>query len=239
MFRELDQKAGRPEPVNLAARAYVQAAIDLVNWQEGDGPGRANDLYGRLCTATAAGGDLFQMLGRGTVARGADGQPLVVRTDGQPAGSDAHTIMDLRARLRDRLEQVRTYTGKKRAALRAIADAAVEAVTIRTVTKLELDHDARAHFIRQDFFTPGAGDGAEGLVIAVLLNPDQSVGELRVCPFCGRYFLSVASSDGGPKPAYCPGTDHQKQADRIKARARAKRWRNDNPSKPAKAAKHK
>jgi hypothetical protein len=233
MSRELEQQGVQLEPVNLGAKDYVQAAIDLANWREGDGPGRANDYYGRLITGTEKGGELFQMVGNAPSFT----RPL---PDSQSSSKDGSVVLALRDRLRDRLEQVRTWKGKKRAALFAIADAAVETVTVKTTTKLELESSGALRYIRKDVYFPGGGDGPEGLVIAFLFDPAQPLGELRVCPFCNRFFLSVARVEGGPKPAYCPGTDHQKQADRIAARARAKRWRKDNPAnKAAATAKHK
>jgi hypothetical protein len=232
MSREFERGANRSEPVNLAARAYVQAAVDLANWRDGDGPGRANDLYGRLVTGTEKGGELFALIGGSPNFSG-------VPASNSSGGKGQNPVLELRDRLRHRLEQIRTAKGKKRSALLATADAAIDTVTVKTNTKLELDSRGRLKYIRNDVFFAGDADGPEGLVLAFLLDDAQVLGELRVCPFCERYFLSVASTEGGPKPAYCPGTDHQKQADRIAARIRAKQWRKDNPGKAAQQKKAK
>lgn len=238
--REFARQEMRPEPVNLSARAYVQACLDLANWKEGDDMGLANDYYGRLITNTAAGGELFQQLGM------AAHPPGVVRAEGLSivafTGQGEYSVLGLRGRLRVRLEQLRTWKSpRKRAALFASANAAVEGVTVRTSTTLEFDSNSgRLRYARKDQYFPGGEDGPEGLLLAFLLDRKQPLGELKACRYCGAYFLSVAKTQGGPKPDYCPGTDHQKRADALASRQRAKNTRRRLKAKAAEAvAKHK
>jgi hypothetical protein len=71
---------------------------------------------------------------------------------------------------------------------------------------------------------------ALGYVLSLLLDDGRSEGRrLRRCQLesCGRFFLREKPETGQASFRYCPRTDHQKRADRIKnlARVQAKRKR--------------
>jgi hypothetical protein len=89
-------------------------------------------------------------------------------------------------------------------------------------------------------YVAGTGDGPTGLLLAFALDPKRRFAkELRRCQLesCGRFFLVPQGRRGGPIQDYCPGTDHQRQADKLRAPDRAKAKRNRPGS--AKPARHK
>jgi hypothetical protein len=220
-FRELGRKAW-PESDTFNAKEYVQACLDLSNWKEGDDVGLANDYVQQLITREAAARDIqIQML---LTTPGAVWTPFSVAVDGRQIEK---TVLAVRNRLRTRLDQLLNWKSPtQRRALLASAAAAVEAVRVETATALELDlSSGRLVRTRKERYFPNGEDGYEGLLLAFLLDPDQPLGELKACKFCGAYFLSVANINGGPKPRYCPGTDHQIRADALASRKRSEKRR--------------
>lgn len=74
------------------------------------------------------------------------------------------------------------------------------------------------------------GSGVEaacGYGLALLYDASKPYGAaLARCPLetCEQWFLRLASSAGGPRPNYCT-REHQREADKVRARDRIKAWR--------------
>ncbi|MEP7314195.1 MAG: hypothetical protein ABI859_16550 [Pseudomonadota bacterium] len=201
---------------NLGAREYVQAGLDLANWRTGDDPQALLHAYGLLVFAKeGAGRDLQRLAGKFT-----NFTSEVVM---------APPMLEKIGLLRKRLEDFIAAGKKDRARFRAIADSALEEVAVDTT--LQLNEDGELEYVHS--FHPGHRDGQEGLLLAFLLSRSDPFGdELRKCLHCSRFFLAVKNPRGGPRPKYCPGTDHQQLHDNKMANARRKKYA------PAKA-KHK
>ncbi len=180
--------------------------LDLANWREGDVPDVANVAFRRVTSNTADWSLRW----------------AAIRLD--PAIPVEPRALELGAEMRDVL--ARAIRRRDLAALRKRRDAALGAVTVAT-TRLHIEGDALIH---EHGYLAGTGDGPIGMLLAFVLDPNRRFArQLRRCLLdsCGKFFVVPPGRKGGPIQDYCPGTDHQRQADKIRARARAKRSRSD------------
>lgn len=210
------------EPTNISARLFLQYSLDLANWRENDGREQLERAYRLVCFGPESETDSPSQF---DLSDFADLPP--------PAEPNTPLEVDLQKRLKVALDQFLASTPDKRKALHASANAAVKSVVV--MSKLHVDDYGRLS--RIDTYLPGPF-GAVGLLLAFLLDPRSTMGNaLRKCglplPHCGRYFLAAKNPNGGPRPNYCPGTDHQKIADLLRAPKRMSEVR------VARRAKHK
>lgn len=183
---------------------FVLLCLDLANWREGDVPDAANVAFKRVTSDTADWSLRW----------------AAIRLD--PTIAVDPRALELGAAMRDVLG--RAIRRRDLAVLRKRRDAALEHVQVATM-RLHIESDVLTH---EHGYVAGTGDGPVGLVLAFVLDPARRFSrELRRCQLdaCGRFFLVPTGRKGGPIQDYCPGTDHQRQADRVRARARAKRAR--------------
>jgi AhpD family alkylhydroperoxidase len=217
-------KSHEQTAVNLGPRAYVLAHLELANWRPGDDVELLNDAYGRVVTDTAAGGDLFKSVGSGTGG--------MISFTQAPSIEESPPFL-LGARIRERLTSF-LKGQEKRTTLRAEVKAALAGVKVKTSLHLS----AKNELEHLNVYSPGGGEGAEGLLLAFLFASNETFGqELRQCPYCERFFLSLKNPRGGPRPKFCR-TEHQQLYDDSRAAERVRNSR-DEAKKAAKAAKHK
>ncbi len=193
---------------------YVLLCLDLANWRTGDVPDLANVAYRRLTTNTADWSLRW----------------ATIRTD--PTVPVEPRALELGAEMRDVLTRVVEH--RNLAALRKRRDASIAAVSV-AATRLQVLDDSLQH---EHGYAAGTGDGSIALLLAFVLDPKRRFSrQLRRCllPSCGRFFVVPLGRRGGPVQDYCPGTDHQRQADKLRAPARAKRAR----SRPSRASARK
>jgi hypothetical protein len=177
----------------------MRRALCLANWRPGDG--RALSLF--------FGPDF-------TIS-----PPL---TD-PGAKADDEALLRFGRRVRFALVRFMTGSEKDRQALRKTRDGTIKHMRVRS-TELHLSERGSLEYFHN--YVTGNSDGQLGLFLALLLDPERSFGQdLRRCrlPGCGRFFLVAPDRRGGPIPAYCPDTDHQKQAGALTAKDRAKKYR--------------
>jgi hypothetical protein len=192
---------------------YMIASVTIANWRPDD-----------PSTATEAN-LLWESLTTGPVRR----PPETVEAD--------RGAFDYGQQVRSVLEQFMTGSQKVRQALREIRDAAIEHVRVASTELVISKRDTLEHL--HGYFT-GTGDGPLGLFLTYLMDPGRPFGQnLRRCRLasCGRVFFVPPVRRGGPIPAYCPGTDHQRRADAMKAARRSKEYRARQAVRAA--AKHK
>jgi hypothetical protein len=207
------------EPTNVSAGLFVQYSLDLANWRESDGREQLERAYSLVCFGPESEGDSRSQF------------DLSDFPELPPAEPGISSAVNLQQRLKVALDEFLASTPGKRRALHASANAAVKSVIV--MSKLHVDDSGRLS--RIDRYLPGPV-GAVGLLLAFLLDPRSTMGSaLRKCglplPDCGRYFLAAKNPSGGPRPKYCPGTDHQKMADLLRAPQRMRETRRAAPAK--------
>jgi hypothetical protein len=195
---------------------YVLLCLDLANWREGDVPDVANVAFHRVTSNTAEWSLRW----------------ATIRTD--PSIPVEPRALELGAEIRDVLKRLVESRGRDVPSLSKRRDTALPAVTVAT-TGLYIEGDVLEH---EHGYVAGTGDGPIALLLAFALDPKRRFRkELRRCQLasCGRYFVVPQGRKGGRIQDYCPGTDHQRQADKLRAPSRAKRAR----TQPRKPTRHK
>ena len=203
---ELREPAQSDEIRDLSDENYMMYGLDLVNWRAGDTPDFANYVWRRLTSDTS----------QWTERHGN------FRTD--PSIEVDKAALEFAQHTRSHLERYVADEQKARKAIRATADVGVGEVKVRT----QLRVSERGALVHLHSYTAGTGDGPLGLFLSFLLDPDRRFGsDLRRCRLeaCGRYFFVPTARKGGRIPSFCPGTDHQRRHDALRAPRRAKKHR--------------
>jgi hypothetical protein len=201
------------QPQFVTSREYVQACLNLVNWREGDAKSAVlvaiSQIYG-TDPFTDSHKSLLLLFGQKPELWKAYIEKFAVAPGSFADG------------LRKRIGKFLSGSEKDRKALRATRDSALEAVN----TEIKLEVAANGELIHRYRYIPKDQDAKEGLLLAFLFSAREPFGkELRQCPFCKRYFLATPNTKGGPRPKFCPGTDHQVLYDDSQAPMRSRKNR--------------
>jgi hypothetical protein len=133
--------------------------------------------------------------------------------------------LDYGQRVRDVLDRFMRGGKEDLRWLRRTAYVAIEGVRIGST---ELSFSGRGTLEYVHSYVTGTRDGPLGLFLAFLLDPERPFGQsLRRCRLrgCERFFFVPPARRGGPIPAFCPGTDHQRRHDARSSAKRAKEYR--------------
>jgi hypothetical protein len=200
-----DQQETRRQSERTTPREYVQACIDIANWHEGE------DFSSFFTAACRVSGGMPGIKdAKGPLSHSAK-KALFAAWQSMFRGDRGLRYADY---FRECLASFLYRQGADRKSLRDRAEAALKRVVVKTQLKLgprgELEH--------QHQYVPHGTASEGGLLLAFLFSPNEPFkNELRQCPYCERFFLAAHNPKGGPRPKYCPGTDHQKLNDAMQA----------------------
>ena len=197
----------QPDIVPLSDEHYMLLVLDLANFRVGeDLPDHVNVNWSRLTTDTSKW----------------TGRWATIRTD--PTIEADPAALRFGARARNYIEKFLTYDPKALKALNATATAAAAQVEIRAQFKRR--DDGVTEYLYS--YAAGTGDGPMGVFLTFLLDPGRRFGvDLRKCQLetCGRFFFVPLGRKGGRIPSFCPGTDHQRKHDALRAPERVAKHR--------------